>query len=339
MRLNLDKCVFVVQGEKFLGSMLTRRGVEANPDKCKAIIKMKSPQNMKERKHDLLSNSFASQQPSTSMKIVIRYSKTSRNSSLHPLSEHAINTVVVQEQRKKKNPVYYISKVLQEAKTRYQMIEKLVLALTTLTLLPLLYNHHPHRSPYSAGVAENRAHRWNDYIKLSEFSLKFEPRGVIKSQALVDFIVEIFPVLEEDPWWTLYINDSSDSKRRRSRHLLGRTRASASNNQAEHEALLVGLDLALKVDVRKVLCNGDSQLVLEHIKGTYQYSTSQDKIRLVSTCCQNSSSLRQVAPSSPPQDSEVPYHRRARSGKRGSCQPGMDDAYTGILAKWRYLRG
>nr|KYP53947.1 Retrovirus-related Pol polyprotein from transposon 17.6 [Cajanus cajan] len=40
IRLNPEKCVFGVQGGKFLGFMITSRGIEANPEKCKAIIQM-----------------------------------------------------------------------------------------------------------------------------------------------------------------------------------------------------------------------------------------------------------------------------------------------------------
>nr|KYP58974.1 Transposon Ty3-I Gag-Pol polyprotein [Cajanus cajan] len=40
MRLNPEKCVFGVQGGKFLGFIITSRGIEANPEKCKAIIQM-----------------------------------------------------------------------------------------------------------------------------------------------------------------------------------------------------------------------------------------------------------------------------------------------------------
>jgi len=36
MRLNLEKCVFGVKGGKFLGFMLTERGIEDNPHKCQA---------------------------------------------------------------------------------------------------------------------------------------------------------------------------------------------------------------------------------------------------------------------------------------------------------------
>jgi len=48
MRLNPEKCVFGVPAGKFLGFMLTARGIEANPDKCAAIIEMRSPKNLKE---------------------------------------------------------------------------------------------------------------------------------------------------------------------------------------------------------------------------------------------------------------------------------------------------
>ena len=48
MRLNLSKCVFGVEGGKFLGFMLTHKGIEANPDKYEAISTMRSPTNLKE---------------------------------------------------------------------------------------------------------------------------------------------------------------------------------------------------------------------------------------------------------------------------------------------------
>jgi hypothetical protein len=48
IRLNPTKCSFEVQAGKFLGFLLTRRGIEANPEKCQAIINMRSPSNIKE---------------------------------------------------------------------------------------------------------------------------------------------------------------------------------------------------------------------------------------------------------------------------------------------------
>ena len=48
MKLNPNKCAFGVSSEKFLGLMVSHKGIEANPDKIQAILDMKPPQNVKE---------------------------------------------------------------------------------------------------------------------------------------------------------------------------------------------------------------------------------------------------------------------------------------------------
>jgi len=48
MKLNPEKCTFGVEGGKFLGFMLTHRGIEANPDKCQPILDMRSSKKIKE---------------------------------------------------------------------------------------------------------------------------------------------------------------------------------------------------------------------------------------------------------------------------------------------------
>ena len=48
MKLNLGKCVFGVALGKFLGFMVSQRGIEANPEKVQAIINMASLKTVKE---------------------------------------------------------------------------------------------------------------------------------------------------------------------------------------------------------------------------------------------------------------------------------------------------
>ena len=48
MKLNPSKCAFGVALGKFLEFMVSHRGIEANLEKIKAILDMKSPQNIKE---------------------------------------------------------------------------------------------------------------------------------------------------------------------------------------------------------------------------------------------------------------------------------------------------
>ena len=48
IKLNPDKCVFGMKAGKFLGFMISHRGIEANPEKMEAILNMKAPKTLNE---------------------------------------------------------------------------------------------------------------------------------------------------------------------------------------------------------------------------------------------------------------------------------------------------
>ena len=48
MKLNPSKCAFGVSSGKFLGFLVSQRGIEANPDKIQVILSMEPPKNVKE---------------------------------------------------------------------------------------------------------------------------------------------------------------------------------------------------------------------------------------------------------------------------------------------------
>lgn len=48
MRLYPANCCLKVQAEKFIGFVLTRRGIEFNLEKCQAVIDMRIPTSMEE---------------------------------------------------------------------------------------------------------------------------------------------------------------------------------------------------------------------------------------------------------------------------------------------------
>ena len=48
MKLNPTKCAFGVSVGKFLGFIVNNHGIEANPDKIKAVLDMQPPSNTKE---------------------------------------------------------------------------------------------------------------------------------------------------------------------------------------------------------------------------------------------------------------------------------------------------
>jgi hypothetical protein len=94
-------------------------------------------------------------------------------------------------------PVYYVSEVLHEAKTRYLETHKLlydvlvasrklrhyfqlhrVVVVTSFPLRAILHN-----SNTTGNIA-----KWA--VELAKFQLDFQPRHAVKSQVLTDFIVE-----------------------------------------------------------------------------------------------------------------------------------------------------
>ena len=48
MKLNPKKCVFGVRSSKFLGFMVSERGIDANPDKVKAILDLQEPKTIRD---------------------------------------------------------------------------------------------------------------------------------------------------------------------------------------------------------------------------------------------------------------------------------------------------
>ena len=48
LRLNVDKCVFEEGASKFLGYLITNRGIEVNPDQITTVKRLKPLRNLKE---------------------------------------------------------------------------------------------------------------------------------------------------------------------------------------------------------------------------------------------------------------------------------------------------
>jgi hypothetical protein len=48
LKLNLEKCVFSIHKGKVLGCLVSTKGIEANPDKIKALVEMQEPVSVKD---------------------------------------------------------------------------------------------------------------------------------------------------------------------------------------------------------------------------------------------------------------------------------------------------
>ena len=100
-------------------------------------------------------------------------------------------------------------------------------------------------------------------MELSEYGIQYKPRLSKKGQVLADFLVEIpqpDTCSSEKGWWTLCVDGASRQSgadidlqltsptRERIKQAV-RLGLSASNNESEYEAMIVGLELALAVGV------------------------------------------------------------------------------------------
>lgn len=165
MKLNPSKCAFGVSSGKFLGFMVSYRGIEANLDKIQAILNMEPPRNIKEVQSLIgrvaALNRFVSKATDACLPFFTllkkafewtdecqkvfqdlkTYLTTAPLLSLSVLGEelylylavtpHAVSSALVREEGKIQRPVYYTSKALRGAEGRYPQIEKLGFALIT----------------------------------------------------------------------------------------------------------------------------------------------------------------------------------------------------------------
>ncbi|XP_072076456.1 uncharacterized protein [Arachis hypogaea] len=165
MRLNPLKCAFAMEAGKFLGFMITQRGVEANPEKCQAVIQMKSPGCIKDvqrlagrltalsrflgasaaralpffnlmRKGMTFEWTPACEEAFNHFKEILAappvLGKPRAGEPLYlylSVTEEALAAVLVREEGKTQQPVYFVSRVFQGPELRYSKLEKLALAL------------------------------------------------------------------------------------------------------------------------------------------------------------------------------------------------------------------
>ena len=165
MRLNPAKCAFGVFVGKFLGFIVDSRGIEANPDKSKAVLDMLTPSNVKEIQSltgriaalsrfvskardkcqpffQVLKRAFQwdkhCEEAFTTLKtylssqpVLVSPSEGELLSLYLAVSDFSTSAALVRERDRVQQPVYYCSRGLRGVEERYLKMEKLILALVT----------------------------------------------------------------------------------------------------------------------------------------------------------------------------------------------------------------
>ncbi|XP_012856960.1 PREDICTED: uncharacterized protein LOC105976225 [Erythranthe guttata] len=206
------------------------------------------------------------------------------------ISVDAISVVLIRDGEKGHQPIYYISRALQGPEHCYTNMEKLSLALINAAtkLRPYFQSHqvivltnYPLKQILRSPETSGRLAQWA--IELSEYGVEFKPRPAIKAQILADFVVAMTTSEESTsiPTWAVNVNGSSTAIGGGAGIVLTspdgdefeyaqRFDFKASNNEAEYEALIAGIRLALAAGARKLIIHSDSQLVVNQVLGTYE---------------------------------------------------------------------
>ncbi|CAL8150709.1 unnamed protein product [Prunus armeniaca] len=234
MKLNPTKCAFSVSSGKFLEFMISQRGIEANPEKIKAIIDMEKPKTQKDiqsptgrvaaltcfiskatdrcgpffkalkgGKHHI---TWTSECDRAFQDLKNYMSKAPLLSKPLPgevlllylsVSSTTVSSVLIRKPEKAELPIFYVSKALHNVELRYPSLEQLALALVVSArqLRPYFQAHEI--TVLQKPETSGRLIKWA--IKLGEFNIQFKPRPAEKGQAIADFISELTPSAPSEP--------------------------------------------------------------------------------------------------------------------------------------------
>ncbi|CAJ2654731.1 unnamed protein product [Trifolium pratense] len=237
LKMNPLKCAFCVHAGDFLGFVVHKKGIEINQNKTKAIMETKPPGTKKQLQSLLgkinflrrfISNLSGKAQPFSPL---LRLKKDdvfewgteqqktfddikaylSKPPTLMPpirnkamklyiaASDSTIGSMLAQEDENGiEKAIYYLSRILNDAETRYSSIEKLCLCLyfscTKLKqyIKPVnvyVYSHfdiikHMLLKP----ILHSRIGKWA--LALTEYSLTYQPLRAVKGQIVADILVD-----------------------------------------------------------------------------------------------------------------------------------------------------
>ncbi|XP_073137962.1 uncharacterized protein [Henckelia pumila] len=126
-------------------------------------------------------------------------------------------------------------------------------------------------------------------VELSQYGIEYRPRPSIKAQILADFLVEMTVTQEKSSTqtWMVYVDGSStttesgvdivvESPQGDKFQYAVKFLFPATNNEAEYEAFIMGIKLALSVGAKILTIHSDSQLIVSRVNQNYE--AKEDKM-------------------------------------------------------------
>ncbi|KAF8052225.1 hypothetical protein N665_1585s0001 [Sinapis alba] len=239
MKLNPMKCTFGVTSNEFLGYIVTQRGIEANlktdlggprpakaqdtsgnqrltgrvaalnrfisrsTEKCIQFYELLRG-NKRFLWDETCEKAFSELKQYLKTPPVLAKSDTGDTLYLYiAVSPSAVSSVLIKEDRSEQHHIFYVSKRLTDAKTRYPTLKRMAIAIVTSArkLRPYFQSHSiviltelPLRTVLQNAKKSRRLSKWA--IELIEYEITYKSRQAIKVQVLADFMVEIPPDLK-----------------------------------------------------------------------------------------------------------------------------------------------
>ncbi|GAU40562.1 hypothetical protein TSUD_35790 [Trifolium subterraneum] len=293
MRFNPEKCTFGVKAGKFIGFYLTERGIEANPDICRAFFDYPTPKSKKSiqtlngmltsmarfvaksaqhalplfkllRKETTFEWTEECEEALQHLKRVLSeppvLTRPIEGEKLYlylAVASKAISAVLIRETEQGQKPVYFVSRALQGPELRYLQIEKISLAVIM-------------------GARKLR------YYFLAHSIIIRTDQPALKAQVLADFVAEMTTSTpSEKNKWTIFVDGSLNLQGSGAGIIFEngdgvlievslRLSFPTTSNQVEYEAFLAGLRLAEDMGAEEIKIFTDSQLVASQVSGEYQ---------------------------------------------------------------------
>ncbi|XP_060194995.1 uncharacterized protein LOC132624194 [Lycium barbarum] len=306
LKMNPLKCAFGVSSGKFLGFIVRQRGIEIDQAKVDAILKMPEPKYIHELKslqgklaylRRFISNLAGRCQPfSRLMKKDIPFEwdqacvnafESIKSYLMKPpvlvapipgkllilyiaAQERSVGALLAEENDKRKeNALYYLSRMMTPNEINYSPIEKLCLALVfsiqkmkhyfQAHVVRLVSKANPIKFVMSKPVLSDRLARW--YLQFQKFEIVYISQKAAKGQVLADFLAnhpipddwELFDeLLDEDamlmeiqPPWKMYFDGAA--------HCEG-----------------AGAGIVFVTSLGELQIFGDSKLVINQVLGSYE---------------------------------------------------------------------
>uniref|UniRef100_A0A2N9GLW9 Uncharacterized protein n=1 Tax=Fagus sylvatica TaxID=28930 RepID=A0A2N9GLW9_FAGSY len=272
LKMNPLKCAFGVTSGKFLGFIIRHRGIEVDQSKIDAIQRMPEPKNLRELRslqgHLAYIRRFHIK-PSRTMSAV--QSANEEGYQFRRKNNHLGLFWPKKNEVEKEKALYYL-----QSKANWSRIEIF-----------------PHRE--NVPVISGRLAKWS--VAFQEFEIAYVPQKAIKGQALANFLADHpipadwelsddFP--DEDvlyteilPPWMMFFDGAARREESGAgvvfvspqKHMLPfafRLNEPCSNNVAEYQALIAGLQMALDMKISYLEVYGDSKLVINQLLTHYE---------------------------------------------------------------------